>query len=880
MPDWRSHVSERAAGRGLDPATEAEVVDEFVQHLEDRYRDALALGATKAEAATQALAELEAFDAFAADVTRFRQPLRPAPRPPEPSASWLAAVFDDGRWAWRRLWGSPRVTLAALVTLTLAIGANTAILGVADAVLFRPLPYADPDRVLALQMENRSTGQRSTLIPYAVTAAIDTADAALTRMGLIDSGPQVGVTGPDGPEPVPTVAVSDSYLQALGVVPARGRLIDARDAGREGRVAMLSYHAWQQRFGGDEAIVSRSVTIGDSTFDVVGVLPPAMFFPTLLAPGRPDIVTLLPPVAPDARGGTFRPIVRLAPGVSREQAQAAIEAATAPVLTHTPGLATSRPVLENIRDLLYPVGQPILRYLLVAAGLILVIGCANVANMLIVRARRDRASLAVRLALGASRTRLVRPMLFEGLFLGIAAAGLAVLATWMSFDALVRQIPPIAYGNAPVGVDGRVIVWSVAIGVGAALACSVVPAWRAAGVDVFTLLHRRGEGRGTPGAIGRPLVALQVALAIVVVFGAVIAARAFVDVLRVPLGFSTERVIRVRVSPPRGTVDLQAFYVRIAAAIAERSDVVSAAAVGAMPLSGQMGDDAARGDGSQLPVASIVHALPGYFETMRVPLERGHTFAPKDLRSDPDAAVVSASAARVMFAGRDPLGATFDNGRGRTFHVIGIVGDVRRSLDVQDERRLLPVVYVMPGASTRLLTVVAQTRDRSEATLAAIKADVHALVPTSRVNADWLDDVVTEQTAYRNPRLQTIVLGGFAGLALVVTMVGVFGVVAYLVAARVRELGIRIAMGAAPRALVALVVRQALVPVAAGIAGGLVAVHWARRFAEAQLFRVDARDPWMLAAAVMAVAAAAAMAAYVPARRATRVDPITVLRVE
>jgi predicted permease len=888
MPDWRALVASKAAGAlglqaqgkpGLDPATETEVIDEFVQHLEDCYRDALARGATETEATQTTLAEIDAFDAFAADVTRFRQPLRAVPRPPEPSAGWLAPIAADARFAWRRLWHAPGFTLAALATLVLAIGANTAVLSVADAVLFRPLPYAKPDRVFALQMENRATGQRSTLIRYAFVAAIDAMHPKTSELGLIEDGPHIVVASADGPEIVPTVAVSASYLSTLGIQPVRGRVLDARDSGSGGQPAMLSFSAWRERFDADESIIGRAITIGDSTFDLVGILPPAMFFPTLdfLVPGQPAVMTLLPPVSADARGGTFRPVVRLAPGATREQAQAAIDAAVAPVAVRLPDMAESHVVLENIRDLLYPVGRPILRYLLVAAALILVIGCANLANMMFVRARRASQQTAVRLALGASRARLIRPMLFEGLFLGLAGAGLALLVTWLSFDALLRQIPRIAYGSAPVGVDARVVMWSLLLGLAAAVAFSVVPAWRAARVDVLALLQHRGT-RGGRMRFGRPLVAVQVSLAIVVVFGAAVAARAFVSVLRLPLGFSTERVIRVRVVPPRETVDRQAFYERLVDAIAERPDVVSAAAAGAMPFSGQA-DELAHVAASAAPVASIVYALPGYFETMGVPTLRGRAFASSDLGADPDAAVVSASAARAMFAGRDPLGATFDNGRGRTFHVVGVVGDVRKGLDRADERQL-PAVYVMPGASTRQLAVVARTRDRSEATLAGLKADVHALVPATRVTAEWLDDVVAEQTAYRNPRLQTVVLGGFAALGLVLTAVGIFSVVAYLVAARVREMGVRVAMGATPRSLVGLIVRQALVPVAVGVAVGLVWVRWASQLAEAQLFDVDTHDPRMVAAAVIAVVVAAVIAAYLPARRATRVDPITVLRAE
>jgi putative ABC transport system permease protein len=270
------------------------------------------------------------------------------------------------------------------------------------------------------------------------------------------------------------------------------------------------------------------------------------------------------------------------------------------------------------------------------------------------------------------------------------------------------------------------------------------------------------------------------------------------------------------------------------------------------------------------------HVLPGYFETLGIPLLRGRRLGWDDLRTGSDAAVLADAAARALFANRDPLGQTFSNGRGRQFTVVGVVADVQKSLD----RPARYPVYVLPKDGPPPLTLVVRTRTRSEATRAGIKSDVSALAAATPVTAQWWEDVINGLTAYRNPRFQTLVLGSFAVLAIGLTGVGVFGIVACLVATRTREMGIRLALGARAESLVGLVVRQALAPVALGLAGGLLATRWAGRLAEAQLFKVETRDPLTLVAAALVIVAAALLAAYVPARRASRVDPAVVLRAE
>lgn len=791
------------------------------------------------------------------------------------SRSGLSTFLDDVVFAFKRLRHSPGFALVAIVTVMLTVGANTAILSVADAVLFRPLPYADPEQVAVIQMMSRKDGKQYTMTPYPFLQALNDACPSVSEVGLLEAGPSLTLDKPDGPQRMPTMEASPNYFQILGVRPAAGRLFGPQDAGGEGRTAVLTFPAWQQLFGGDPSIAGRSITLASTTLDIVGVLPRDFVFPSLFA-GRASVVVVRKPLDGQEKGGTFHAVVRVARGATFDRAQAEVDAATAPVAAALAGRQDSVPFLNPARSILYPVGQPVMRYLLAASGLILLLGCANLANLMIVRGRRRLKETAVRLALGASRVRLIRPVVFEALIVGAVGAGLAVLATALLFDVLIKQVPTVAYGRAPVGVSTRVVMISMAMGIMASLMFSLAPAWRSAGTDVLSLIQRRGTGSRRGSWLGRPMVATQVAIAVAIVFGAAIAARAFVEVARVDVGFDAGDVALVSIAAPRAETSQQDFFVRTIQTLRTIPDVRSISAVGSLPFSRQAPDESAQLEGSDKRVAGIVHALPGYTETVGIPLKRGRTFTWDDLRSDPDVALVSEAAARVMFGDADPLNGVFTNGRNRRLRVIGVVGDVRPSYS----EPVRPQAYVIPGAAARGLYVVARLRDHRAAALADMKTALRSLNPGSIPTVEWWADQIAADPAYHDPKFQTIVFVALASLALGLTALGIFSVVAYLVSARTREMGVRLAIGAAPHSLVTLVVRQSLLPVAVGVAAGLVLVKWGGRLAEAQFFKVNASDPLMLLAAVGTVVIASLLAAYLPARRATRINPTEVLRAD
>jgi len=758
----------------------------------------------------------------------------------------------------------------SVLTLGLAVGANTAIFSFADAVLFRPLPYLDADRVFVIRMIDRRTGNRFEMVSNDTLSAI-ARSSTLTEVGT--ASPFAEIISYEPPRAT-AFGVSASYLRVLAPAVARGRIFADGDV--PGRTALLSYASWQQRFGGDESIVGRTVTIGSATIDVIGVLPPRFTIPNM-GFARPEVFTLLEPAASRSSDGAFRSVVRLAPGATRVQAEAEIERLATAARTDVGTTTTSAPVLDDVRSVLYPTGGPIAELLLGAAMLVLLIGCANLGHLVFARCRRGEQEIALRAALGASRLRILRVAVFEAVAIGLSAAGLAVVVTSLTFEVLLRQVPRIAYGNADVGVDVRVVVFSFVLALAGGLTFAAMPVWRVARLAVQLSPSSRARVASTGTASGRALLAMQVAIAIVLVFGAAVTTRALITVLTVPLGFSPAHVALVSVLPTgmKGT-ELRDFYQRAMDGLSGIADVTSVGAVGAFPLGGGLADESVRQPGGER-IGGIVHVLPGYFETTGIRLVRGRLLTRADVRSSPHAAVISESLERKLFPERSGIGEVVGDGRGGEFIVVGIAGDVRHS---EAQAQPEPLAYVIPDQQARRMTMVVRMRTTGSQSLNQLKHAIDALgLATVRpVEASWWADDISARPEYQNPRFQTLILGAFAALALLLTAIGIFGVVALLVAGRTHEMGVRLAIGAAPSSLVTLSMRGVLVPVIAGVTAGTLTTRGVRHLVEQQLFRVEAHDPTMLMAAAMTVTVAALLAAYLPARRAGRVDPVIVMR--
>src|SRR5215475_11994780 len=457
-------------------------------------------------------------------------------------------MLADLKLAWRRLIKAPGFTITAVMILTFAIGANAAVFSIADAALFRPLQYHDPDNLYLLKMENQRTGRRYSQIPYRYLQVINERDPRRYEAGIFEPKPPVAIVLNGEAYSVSTLAVTENYLRLIGVRPALGRLLDAGDAAQAGRPAMLSYAAWRQRFGADEQIIGRSVNFGGVTFDIVGILPSGFVFPSPF-PDTLDLVTVMAQPSPGSSGGALDPILRLRPGVTRGQAQAEIDALIAPLAAENPQTADFRPAMVDVKSVLYPRGRQIMTFLLAGSALVLLLGCASLAILFLARIKRSDQELGIRIALGASRVRLIRPLIFEAAIISAAGAVFAILMTMATFDALLGQAPRIAYGNAALGVDQRVIVFALALWFLVVAGFSIVMALRSTRFDAQALIQGRRQGVTRNGGFGRPLIAIQVALAIALTFAAAVVGRAFLSVMRIPLGFNPDNVVTVNFRP-------------------------------------------------------------------------------------------------------------------------------------------------------------------------------------------------------------------------------------------------------------------------------------------------------------------------------------------
>jgi putative ABC transport system permease protein len=843
--------------QALRPVHDADVRRELAAHLallEDEYRRRGMTSAAACHAARKALGGTEQVRMAHQDARGFR---------------WIDELRVDARSAARTLVRHRRSTTVSVLILAIAGSVNAVTLGIADVVLFRPLPYRDPTAVRVLQMRNPKTGQRYTRVPEHVMALLNGPHDTISAVGVIDGGegPRITITSSNESRGVVTAGATATYFDVLGVTPSRGRLLNERDV--VGRSALLSYEGWLRYFGGSESIVGQSVTLGGVSLDVVGVLPPGLFLPMMFG-DKPAVITLAPVPQLTGNGGAFYPVVRLARGVSLERAQASLDSL---ILAGLPNAETRQglPVLDPPQTLLFTAGRPIMQALVLASVAFLILASVNLASLLLVRHRDQARDVGVRLALGATRTRIVRPLLFELIAISLAGTGCAVLLARSAFPSLLEQVPGVAYGSAPVGVDLRVALLTLGLGLLTTLVFSFVPTWRSVMHGARPLVITGGGAHSRQWRSGRPLVAAQVALTVLLVFSATVTARAFVTLLQTPLGFDPQQVARLSLGWRRGP-DFQQQSVQLIAALSQSPDVIAIGAASQIPFDGSAPDEGVRMAGTTR--VGIRYVLPGFFDAAGISILRGRALMPADTESDPGAAVVSASGARALFGSRDPLGETFESERGRSFHVVGISADILQGIGDDSYAQAL----VVPGRDLRRLTLLARLRTNRDTALRTLEQAVRSASPGTSVTATWWSESISNVTAYRNPRFQTIVLGTLSVVALLLTAVGIVGVVGFLVASRTRELAIRAAIGATPRSLVAMVVRQGLAPVAAGLATGLLGTQWAARFAEAQLFKVDTTGFAAVATAAAIVIAMGLVATYLPSRRASRLNPADILR--
>ena len=809
----------------------------------------------------------------------------------------MTTLLQDIRFGVRTLLKRPGFTAVAVLTLALGIGANTAIFTLVNAVLLRPLPYPEAERLVMLWEDAASIGfPRNTPAP-ANYVDWKTQTQSFEAMAA-SMWASFNLTGYGEPQKVDGNAVSADLFDVLGARPALGRGFTAEEEkpGSD-KVVVLSHGLWRTTFGGEPSVVGRDIILSGEKYTVVGVMP--RDFQYLQPHIRLWVPLALSPEDWANRGGHYLTVVgRLKPGVSVGQADADLKAVTARIARDNPaeagGLAAYvLPLREQVSG---EARRPLL-VLVVAVAFVLLIACANVAGLLLARSAARRKEMAVRVALGASRARVVRQLLTESALLSAAggAAGL-LLALW-SFAFLRQLVPPSLAASAPLAVDARALLFTVVVSLLTATLFGLAPALQASKAAPADAL-KQGGGRGAVGGGGRHLrgafVVAEVALALMLLVGAALLIQSLQKLRGEYAMASPEQVLTLRTVLPNNRypqrAQREAFYDAVLGRVRALPGVVSAGYTTSVPLAWKGGTSGFVPEGGVLDPRlgyDAVHrqVTAGYLESLGLPLKAGRLFTESDGPQGQPVAVINEAMARTYFPGGDPLGRRFKVGDPDSERpwvtIVGVVRDIRQ-MGIEAPAKpefYLPYRQVNYQQWFAPAHLVVRTSVEPTSLVAAVRREVYAVDPEQPVaNVQTMEEILGEESAQR--RTGMLLLATFAGLALLLAALGIYGVLSFFVAQHTQEIGVRLALGARPRAIIALVLGKGMRLALAGLGLGLAGALPLTRLIEGQLFGVSASDPLTYAGLALLLAAVALLACYLPARRATKVDPMVALRYE
>ena len=817
----------------------------------------------------------------------------------------MRTLWQDLRYGVRALWKSPGFALVSVLVLALGIGANTAIFSVVNAVVLRPLPYADPDRLVAV-WETMPGNDARAVAPgnFVDWKAQNQSFAQLAAY----SNAYLNLTDEGEPERLSVAAVTTDFFSTLGVAPAAGRTFSPEDEAREEAVVVLSHGLWQRRFGADARIVGRKLVLDGKPYAIAGVMPRGFAFPEraeLWVTGRrgsavsPSLTAQFP--QSDLAGSRdihiYSVVGRLKAGVTAEEALSEMSALAHRLAEDHPetneGLGASvvllhRQIVGDVRTTLF--------VLFGAVALVLLIACTNVANLLLTRATRREREFAIRIALGAGRARLIRQVLIESLLLSLAGGAVGLLVALWGVDLFVSLSPGDIPRLSEVGVDARLLVFTLLVSSATGMGFGLLPALQATRLDPQHSL-REGGTKATEGRRRRRarslLVVSEIALAQVLLVGAGLLMLSFLRLQAVDPGFRAENVLtaRVALSPAKYSDRAKkvAFYDQALERLNALPGVRSAGLVMNLPLSGANMNRGFTVEGRPAPrpgenvTVDYQVVSPDYFRTMGIAVLRGRAFNDADTIEAPRAALISESMARKYFSGEDPLGKRIAFGDAdepeswRT--IVGVVGDVRHaSIDAPP----------FPGAYTlyrqdeeswpRVAFVVRSDTDPA-ALASAVRREILAVDPQQPVsNVQTMEETLA--ASIKRPRFVTALLGVLASVALALAVVGIYGLMSYTVTERTREIGIRMALGAQGRDVLRLIVGHGLLLTLAGVGVGVAGALVLTRLMSKLLYGVGATDPAAFVGVALLLACVSLLACYVPARRATKVDPMVALRYE
>jgi putative ABC transport system permease protein len=811
----------------------------------------------------------------------------------------MSTLLSDVRYAARTLRKNPGFTAAAVLSLALGIGANTAIFSVVDAALLRPLPYAEPDGLVLAWGASRATGHDRNQVSFTDTVDWRAQNTVFEELSAYDSWTPL-LSGSGEPERVAAALVGEGFFGLMRARPLVGRLFTAEEqVDGHDRVVVLSYGMWQRRFGGDPGVVGASLSLNGSPHTVVGVLPADFHsLPSNLLDAPADLYRPLGEVYDDAFRSNrhMRAIARLAPGVTLERAQAEMDLITRRLEREHELTNVNYGVrLASLREDLVGNVRPALLALLGAVALVLLIACANVANLLLARMGARRRELAVRAALGATRARLVRQALTESLLLALAGGAVGLLlAAWCvgAIELLGSEILVLAND---VRIDPRVLGFTLAVAAATGVAFGLAPALQGSAPDLTEALKDGARGATAGPGRGRlrsALVVAEVAMTLVLLVGAGLLVKTVGRLQGVDPGFDPQNAVSMNVWLPAATYpngeSRMAFFDRLLERVAALPGVEAAGVTNVLPSGSNFDRFAVEAEGQPRPPGEGAEVdryvvSQGYLRAMRIPVLRGRALTERDGPDAPPVVLVNETLARSLWPGEDAVGKRVRSpqtaaGEERPWlTVVGVVGDVRQyGLDRPATRQ----VYFPYAQSPRsAMTLVVRAPAESSGLVAAVRREVLAVDPNQAVfDVATLEQVLADSIALR--RLATILLGLFTAVALALAAVGVYGVVAYTAAQRTHEIGIRMALGARPEDVLRLVVGQGMRLAIAGIVVGLVAARVLSGLLESLLFEVRAADPAIYAAGAAIAAAVAAAACAAPAARAARVDPMVALRHE
>lgn len=872
----------------------ADVDEELRFHLETRQQELVASGLTADAARAQTLREFGDID----DARRYLRNMDDSIESTRRRRDYLHDFTQDIRYAFRALLAAPSFTIVAILTLALGIGANTAVYSVVHGVLQQPLPFPNPEQLVKVWSANTSAD-----ILQASVSAVDLDDWRAQRRSIEDIGgwwyadgaSGVDMTGLGAPQRVSTAFVSPGFFSTMRVPSAVGRLPRENEMVRGGddRVVVLSYGYWQRNFGGAMSTINSTITLGGEPFRVVGVMPKSFAFPS------PNVEMFVPfSTIPDHATPRIRPVrimevvARLKPNVTVEQARAEMSGITKRLSEqYAENASWGNATVTPLRDAITGSVENSLKVLLSAVSFVLLMACVNVASLLLARASSREREMAVRVSLGATRGRILRQLVTESLVLAITGGAIGTLLAVVG----TRGLLALSRGQLPrseeVSMDGSALLFALGISIAAGILFGAAPAIRSSAVNLRgSLTSGSRSATSANSRLRSMLVVVQVAFAVVLAVGAGLMVKSFGKLLDVNAGFKPDHLLAVNftISTTRhGDTTWQRYYNDVIERVRQVPGVLSAGAAQYAPFRG-MGE---RGpfvppgmtlrENEEPPTVPTQRVSNGYFKTIGTPVLEGREFLPSDVRGTPLVVVVNESFARKYLSGKDAVGKQLVMGGNAPNllmgTIIGVVADIRQS-GIANEAQ--PLMYVSNMQSGRVkVTLVSRTQADPLTMTNSIRDAIWSLDKDQPITSVFtFDDVMNESLA--RPRMLTVLFGAFGILGVALGALGIYGVLAYLVSQRRREIALRIALGARTRSVMGLVLGRGLALAGGGVVIGLTLAFALSRFASSLLYGVTATDPASYGSVALLLLVIATVASALPARRASRVDPLTAMQSE